>query len=172
MAQLHKFRPKYFCFVSAAIAFSIAITCKTQAHGLFTAEIYSTLTSDTIPLRKNNLRDSLSRNDSLSLSTDTLRDSLKHTDTLPPSPKIDTFSIRMSKDTLDAPVNYEAEDSAVLLVKEKMFILYGKTKTTYKDVTLTAPKVLINQETGIVTAYNSSDRLGNVATRARFQQGT
>src|SRR5689334_4506660 len=139
MAQLHKFRPKYFCFVIAAIAFSIAITCKTQARGLSAAEIYSTLTSDTIPVRKNNLRDSLTRNDSLVI-TDTLRDSLKTTDTIPPSPKIDTFSIRMSKDTLDAPVEYEAEDSAVLLVKEKMFILYGKTKTTYKDVTLTAPR--------------------------------
>jgi LPS-assembly protein len=172
MAQLHKFRPKYFCFVIAAFAFSIAITCKIHAHGLFTPEIYSTLTSDTIPVRKNNLKNSLTRNDSLSLSTDTLRDSIQHTDTLPASPKIDTFSIRMSKDTLDAPVEYEAEDSAVLLVKEKMFILYGKTKTTYKDVTLTAPKVLINQETGIVTAYNSRDSLGNVATRAKFQQGT
>jgi len=108
MAQLHKFRPKYFCFVFAALAFSIAITCKTQAHGLFTPEIYSTLTSDTIPVRKNNLRDSVTRNDSISRSTDTLRDSLQRSDTLPPAPKIDTFSIRMSKDTLDAPVEYEA----------------------------------------------------------------
>jgi hypothetical protein len=37
--------------------------------------------------------------------------------------------------------------AAVILAKEKKIILYGKTKTTYKDVTLTAPKVELDQQT-------------------------
>ena len=31
----------------------------------------------------------------------------------------DTFALKVSKDSLDAPVKYEAEDSVVVLVKEK-----------------------------------------------------
>ncbi|HEX6333306.1 MAG TPA: putative LPS assembly protein LptD, partial [Flavisolibacter sp.] len=92
-------------------------------------------------------------------------------DTIPPGPRIDTFSLRISKDTLDAPVQYHADDSAVLLIKDKRFLLYGNTKTTYKDVVLTAPRVDIDQQTNILTAYNSVDSLGNTITRARFQQG-
>src|SRR5438552_652149 len=36
-------------------------------------------------------------------------------DTTPVRVHIDTFSIKNSKDSLDAPVNYEAQDSAVVL---------------------------------------------------------
>ena len=180
MARLHKFRRKNFCFVLAATAFSIAITWKSEARCTSAFEIYSTLTTDTIPHPKKVLGpitqpgDTIPKNisDSAIISRSDSTDTLNLKDTLPPAQKIDTFSLKLSKDTLDAPVNYEAEDSAVLLVKEKKFILYGKTKTTYKDVTLTAPKVVMDQETNIVTAYNSRDSLGNVITRARFQQGT
>ncbi|HEU0111505.1 MAG TPA: putative LPS assembly protein LptD [Flavisolibacter sp.] len=168
---------KFFCFVFASLSFCIAITWKSEARRTSPVEIYSTLTTDTIPRTQ---KDSILRADSI--ATDTLptanKDSVvtdtlyNRTDTLPPVPQVDTFSIKLSKDTLDAPVDYEAQDSAVLLVKDKMFLLYGATKTTYKDVTLTAPRVVIDQQTQIVTAYNSRDSLGNVITRARFQQGT
>src|SRR5258706_16075707 len=47
--------------------------------------------------------------------------------------KTDTFSLRLSKDSLDAPLKYKAEDSAVILVQAKKIILYGKTRTDYKD---------------------------------------
>ena len=36
--------------------------------------------------------------------------------------KIDTFTLKLSKDSLDAPVKYAAEDSAVVLVKEKKIL--------------------------------------------------
>ena len=112
--------------------------------------------SDTVPTVQRSIRDtsdSLHRNDSL------------------PGRRVDTFNLKISKDTLDAPVNYEATDSAVLLVKENKLLLYGKTKTVYKDVTLTAPKLQFDQQTNILTAYNSKDSLGNVITRAEFKQG-
>ncbi len=85
--------------------------------------------------------------------------------------KTDTFSFRMSKDSLDAPVKYEAEDSAVVLVQDKKILLYGKTKTEYKDITLTAPKVEIDQQTQVVTAVNSKDSTGEVAEVAHFKSG-
>jgi LPS-assembly protein len=84
----------------------------------------------------------------------------------------DTFNLRLSKDTLSAPVYYEAEDSAVVLIQDKKIILYGKTKTTYQDITLTAPRVELNQQTNILTAVGERDSLGEMITRARFEQGT
>ncbi|HUR66539.1 MAG TPA: putative LPS assembly protein LptD [Chitinophagaceae bacterium] len=86
--------------------------------------------------------------------------------------KIDTFSLKISKDSLDAPLRYAAEDSAVVLIKAKKILLYGKTKTEYKDITLTAPKVELDQQTQIVTAVNAKDSLGVVTETAHFKSGT
>jgi LPS-assembly protein len=152
-----------------ATAFSIAITWKSEARNIPATEIYSTLTTDTIPKLKK---------DSLTLSSSA--DSLQSNDTIPAgqrdsltiTPRVDTFNLKLSKDTLDAPVNYEAADSGVLLVKEKKFLLYGKTKTTYKDITLVAPKVELDQPTSILTAFSGKDSLGNTIARAQFTQGT
>lgn len=83
--------------------------------------------------------------------------------------KTDTFSLKISKDTLDAPLHYKAEDSAVGLVLEKKIILYGKTKTEYKDIVLTAPRVEMDQTTQIVTAVNRKDSSGAVVEAAQFK---
>ncbi|HEX5652856.1 MAG TPA: putative LPS assembly protein LptD [Chitinophagaceae bacterium] len=83
----------------------------------------------------------------------------------------DTFLLKLSKDTLDAPVKYQAEDSVVILVQEKKIILYGKTQTDYKDITLKAPKVELDQQTQVLTAVNSKDSLGIVLENANFKQG-
>ncbi|MFL5789027.1 MAG: putative LPS assembly protein LptD, partial [Flavisolibacter sp.] len=150
MTQLPKIRLKRIFFTLAIVAVGIAITWKAEALHITSKGIYTNLT-DTIPLR---------RSDSSAITDST------------PTQKIDTFNLKISKDTLNAPVDYEAADSAVLLVKENRFFLYGKTKTVYKDVTLNAPKIEFNQQTNILTAFNSKDSLGNVITRAQFQQGS
>lgn len=173
MIKLYKFSLKTICYFFIAIAFSIAITWDSEAHNTSAPEIYSTLTNDTIPGRKKDSLQNLPGSDSTliadtTLATDT---SLLGSDTIPSSQRVDTFQLKLSKDTLDAQVDYEASDSGVLLVKEKKFLLYGKTKTTYKDITLTAPRVEINQETSIVTAFSERDTLGNVIARAQFNQG-
>jgi LPS-assembly protein len=161
MTRLHKFSLKKFCFPFAATAFCLAITWKSEAGHTHSSEIYSTLTSDTIPAPKKDTVPGLINRDSLTVS-----------DTLPPTQTVDTFHFKYSKDTLDAPVNYEAMDSGVLLVREKKFLLYGKTKTTYKDVTLTAPMVSLDQATNVLTAVNAKDSSGTTIARAQFQQGT
>ena len=68
-------------------------------------------------------------------------------------------------------MKYEAADSVVILVPEKLFILYGKTKTTYKDITLTAPKVELNQRKNLLTAVNAKDSTGLITDVASFSQG-
>jgi LPS-assembly protein len=157
MTRLHKFSLKNFCFTSVIIGFCLIITGKAKAEGFQLRPGKITTTLDTIPVRPIN-------SDSIAV------DSVRMIDTIPGT-RVDTFSVKMSKDTLDAPIEYEAADSAVLLVKDKIFLLYGQTKTTYNDVVLTAPRVEMNQATNIVTAYNERDSLGNVVARARFQQG-
>ncbi|MGA1378662.1 MAG: putative LPS assembly protein LptD [Chitinophagaceae bacterium] len=85
--------------------------------------------------------------------------------------QVDTFRLKFSADTLDAPLRYEAEDSAVVIVRDKKVLLYGKTKTTYTDMVLTAPRVEVDQRTQIVTAVRSVDSTGNTLDAAFFKTG-
>ncbi|MCB0776685.1 MAG: LPS-assembly protein LptD [Chitinophagaceae bacterium] len=120
-----------------------------------------TVTSDTTkPLIKN---DSTKANIA---TEDTAR--IPGADTIPVV-RIDSFNIKISKDSLDGPVKYQAEDSAVVLIKGQKIILYGKTKTEYKDITLTAPKVEMDQRTQIVTAVNTKDSTGGTIEPAIFK---
>jgi hypothetical protein len=95
----------------------------------------------------------------------------KSADTIPTTPKTDTFSLRISKDTLDAPLKYQAADSAVIKVATKRIILYGKTQTDYKDIQLTAPQVELDQERQLVIATNLKDSGGQVLEPAHFKSG-
>lgn len=87
-------------------------------------------------------------------------------------PRVDTFTLKLSKDSLDAPVKYAAADSAVVLIKAKKILLYGKTKTEYKDITLTAPRVEIDQQSSTIMAVNAKDSTGAVTETAHFKSGT
>ena len=164
-----------------AFAFFCAITWKSAARHTSAPEIYSTLTTDASGLQKKDtvpLRDSLVKRDSgINRPTNPATNLRTRTanDTIPPRDSsinvIDTFNLRLSKDTLEGPVQYEAEDSAVILIQLEKIILYGKTKTVYNDITLTAPKVEMDQATNLMTAFSDRDSLGEIATRARFEQG-
>ena len=186
MMGVHKFSLKTFFIATAIITLFCALTPSLSASGIGEREIYTTLTQDTIkPRKKANLRRpdaTLPQQQQILPATQPVAPVIINgtrtplSDTIPGSTDSlqqanDTFSLRISKDTLDAPINYEAEDSVVVFVPEKKIILYGKTKTTQKDIVLTAPKVELDQATNIVTAYNETDSTGYVITRARFEQG-
>ncbi len=121
---------------------------------------------DTIP----NIDTSIKRNDAVVISdTTTTTDSIyiqKNTRT-----RVDTLLI--SKDSLDAPVHYTAEDSGVLYIAEKQFILYGKAKTTYTDINLDANTIIYDQQTQMLKAYGGTDTSkGNVLNKPKFTQGS
>ena len=112
MTGLRKFSLKFFCFAFVTVAFCIAITWKSEARGTSSPEIYSTLTSDTIPPRKKqNFTDTTKADTIPYTNQNTLDTIVRLTDSLPfrrdtlPVQRVDTFSLKMSKDTLDAPVN-------------------------------------------------------------------
>ena len=139
------------------------LTWKTTASGISTQNFRSplTITDTTGPLLKKETVAILS-----TVRTDTTR--LPGKDSVIKE-KVDTFSLKISKDSLDAPLKYTAEDSAVVLIKDKKIILYGKTKTEYNDIILTAPRVEVDQQTQIVTAVNKKDSTGAVTETAKFK---
>jgi LPS-assembly protein len=162
MKQLYKFSSNYLSIAFLPVVILCTVTWKNEKHYTKPAIFCSALTNavDTPPVVKpfDTLRIDTSRNNNI---TDTSKNKIT----------TDTFSLKLSKDTLDAPVYYEAEDSAVVLIQGKKIILYGKTKTDYKDITLTAPKVDIDQEKQMLMAVNSKDSLGDVIERAKFKSG-
>ena len=171
MKQLYKFRPNYFFFGILTAAMLCTLTWKTAAYGSPAAEFYSLLT---IPVTIGiDTTKPLPKTDSIKHTIEIIEDTsrLPGKDSFVTKNKTDTFSLRLSKDSLDAPLKYTAEDSAVVLVKDKKIILYGKTKTEYKDITLTAPKVEVDQQTQIVTAVNSKDSTGAIIETAHFKSG-
>ncbi|MDZ4795368.1 MAG: putative LPS assembly protein LptD [Bacteroidota bacterium] len=167
MKQLYKFKPITFFYWILTAAMLCTLTWKTTAAGIQLTGFRSPLTvtpSDTtkLPLK----------NDSAIIRTiknlDTNKLAGKDTSI---QEKVDTFTLKISKDSLEAPLKYAADDSAVVLIAEKKIILYGKTKTEYKDIILTAPKVEVDQQTQIVTAVNSKDSNGVVIETAHFKSG-
>src|ERR1043166_6979909 len=166
MKQLRKFRPNYLFAAIITIWLLFTLTWKTFSQGVALHYFYSPLTilTDTIPVpgKKAPIKLNLA-------SPDTSR--LAQRDTAIQSERTDTFSIKISKDTLDAPVIYEAADSVVILVPEKLFILYGKAKIDYKDVTLRAPKIEMDQQKNLLKAMNTKDENGLVIEPVIFKQG-
>ena len=165
MKQLSKFRPKYLFTGILTVALLCTLTWKAAAHHITPSIFGNSLTSslDTIP--------PLTKPDSNDKRKLNILDTLPSKDSIITQQKTDTFSLKLSKDTLDAPVKYEAADSAVVLIKDKKILLYGKTKTEYKTTSLDAPKVVLDQQTQIVTATSKKDSSGTVTEYAHFKDG-
>ncbi len=83
--------------------------------------------------------------------------------------RIDT--IKISKDSIDAPIKYTAMDSGVLIIDTKEFLLYGKAKTEYKDLLMEAATIRYDQQSQMVKAYGSLDSTGNPMSKPQFTQG-
>ncbi len=85
--------------------------------------------------------------------------------------KTDTVNVRLSKDSLTAPVNYKAEDSIVMYVKKKEFRLYKKADVKYENTTLTGNTMDFNQATGILTSRMGVDTAGKPIDKAVLNDG-
>ncbi|MES1218656.1 MAG: putative LPS assembly protein LptD [Bacteroidota bacterium] len=149
------------------------ITWKTSANHTSSTEFRRALTISADTVIPGRLPDSSLRQNIRTLSI-TPKSIIKDT-SLPTKDtsiqKVDTFSLKISKDSLEVPLKYSAEDSVVVLFQNKKILLYGKTKTEYKDIVLTAPKVEMDQQTEIVTAYNRKDSTGEIKENASFKDG-
>ena len=130
-----------------------------------------TASQDTVPgnVKTNAAADTVPRNARTtprSISADTVRrpanprDSLNK-DSLPGS-RVDTLNVKISKDTLDSPIDYSASDSVVLEVPTKRIILYNKASVKQKDLDLSAFKIELDQPKKLVVATYSRDTAGRI----------
>ena len=165
MNGLRKFSLNYFLTRLSLVVILCSVTAAAVAQRIPTKDFDSLLTkkADTIPPLKDSIN--IISSDTIPFSSDTI----PGTDSM--VQKIDTFSLKLSKDTLASPLQYYAEDSVVVMIKNKKILLYGKTKTEYQDVVLTAPQVSVDQQTQVMTAVNSKDSTGMVLEDAHFKQG-
>jgi LPS-assembly protein len=159
---------KYHSLLYLLIFALTAITVKVTAHSQNRHRFYNTLTAftDTVPAQ------SAKKNpDSTLLKVKQIADTLPvKNDSALLFQRVDTMNIKMSADSMDAPVNYKAQDSMVLEVDTKRILLYGKTEVKYTDVTLSAPTLVFDQADQVVTARMGRDSAGTVLGLAKLIQ--
>lgn len=117
---------------------------------------------DTIPQRKDSLikKDTITRKDSINTG---LRDTTIQ--------RKDTFDLKISKDSLDAAIEYEATDSMVFDIPNKKLYLYNKANIKYKDIVLDAGKAELDQQKQLLIATYILDTSGKKTQRPVFKQG-
>lgn len=93
-------------------------------------------------------------------------------DTIPTDTgKLVKDTLRFSKDALDKAVNYQADDSIIYDIENKMVHLYGKAHVDYDDITLDAAYIQFNWEANTVSAFGLKDTNGKWYGLPHFTQG-
>ncbi|MBC7902877.1 MAG: LPS-assembly protein LptD [Gemmatimonadaceae bacterium] len=144
----------------------LAVTTMLSSITLFSASNYpvresfgSTLTavSDTIPLT-----DTVPRNKKDTLPTDSTGKIIQQTD---------TFAVKISKDSLDAPIEYAATDSMVIGIKKGTITWYNKASVKQKDINLDAFNIELDSKNELMKAFLSTDTSGARVGVPSFVQG-
>ncbi len=180
MNNTSKGKAKYI-LASIVMALIIAVTTGAAEKLHFQPQIYKTLTEDTLPKGKKAKQDTpkvktlqqpkIIVPDSLLRDTTLLKSNSSDTDLIKKT-TADTFPFKISKDALNAPIVYHAEDSMVMYVPEKKIVLYGReTSTKYENNELTAPGITFDQRNNMVTASLLRDSAGNVLASPTFKDG-
>lgn len=103
MMQRRKFRPNYLFTGILTVAMLFTITWETAARHVSASNFYTLLTAniDTTKV-PTNIDTSIKKNNPV--------DTIPSKDSFIVKQKTDTFSLKLSKDSLDAPVKYQAKD--------------------------------------------------------------
>jgi hypothetical protein len=112
----------------------------------------------------------------LSGSLDDFRDSpLFLSDSVPVNDtsivRADSISFKVAKDSVDAPVNYEAQDSVIVDIKSEKIYLYNKGVLKYKNIQLESAVIQVDQQSNLLTAYPVRDSSRRQIGTPVFRQG-
>ncbi len=77
--------------------------------------------------------------------------------------------VRYSRDSLDAPVDYAAEDSIVMDNHKKMVYLYGNAVIKYSTLQLKAAYIALDLDNNIATAEGRPDSVGRLRGNPEFK---
>lgn len=155
-----------FALTAITLKVNADIPVKNTIGGFLTAATDNThlFPSDTIPVKTDTTKLPVVANN------DTIPSLKKSSDSTVLKQRVDTFDFKASRDSIDAPINYKAEDSMVLVVDTKQIFLYGKSEVAYNDVKLSAPLISLDQTSQMVTARMNRDSIGNVIGMAKLVQ--
>lgn len=93
---------------------------------------------------------------------------------MPDSLQRDTLSrdsTKKSKNTLEAPVKYEAKDSMTYYADTRETKLYGDSKVNYEDMSLAANIISMNMDSSLVHAHGVPDSTGELTGKPVYTQG-
>jgi LPS-assembly protein len=157
-----KISSKYFlALIFTALFFTV--TFNSPANYSSHNHFYKTLTAiaDTVPLKKQaDTSIKKIKDTTVKKITDTLSDDSSEFKSTEES--TDTFHFKVSKDSLNAPINYSAADSIVLDVPTNKATLYNKATVKQKDLSLAAYKIEMDQDKQIVVATYTTDTTGKI----------
>lgn len=92
--------------------------------------------------------------------------------TLKPLVIADTLILPFSKDTLEAPVEYTAQDSIIYDIAHKQVYLYGNATIKQNSISIKAYSIQFNQEAKTVKAIGKIDSTGYLVQTPIFNDGT
>ena len=93
-------------------------------------------------------------------------------DTVAPKDTVPADTVPQSKNALDMPVNYSAEDSITFDYRNSRAHLYGNSMVQYQNLELEAAIINIAIDSSLVHATGRTDSTGNVVGKPLFRQGS
>ena len=127
----------------------VALAARPAGRSSFLRDAVDTLRTDSVPLPEANV----------------LPDSVPK-DTVPAEPP------KQSKNALDHPVNYSAQDSITFDYGRSLAHLYGESKVKYLNLELEADIINISIDSSLVHASGRMDSTGNIVGKPLFRQGS
>ncbi|MGB1217137.1 MAG: putative LPS assembly protein LptD, partial [Saprospiraceae bacterium] len=136
------------------LGLTLSLTAQTKPKGkkpIKNSTISKEIGTKTIPIRDSSLIDSTS---------------------IPNITTTEVVDVKYSSDSLDAKIEYNAEDSMLFDVVNNKIYLYGNADVKYKEISLTADYIIFDQANDIVIAEATTDSLGNMTGKPAFSDGS
>ena len=138
-----------------------------------------TETSDSVPVRDSvaapdnmPVRDSIRQAEADTSAMDSLRKAIwLHNKVIDDSLRADSLN-RQRKNGIDAPVEYEAEDSMVYEGDTKLAYLFGKSHVKYENMDLESDRIYMSMDSSLVHAMGSVDSTGQKSGMPVFKMGS
>ena len=98
---------------------------------------------------------------------------MAQTDSLPAPPTFSgsTAQYQVSEDSLDAPVEYQSQDSMIADLAAQQIHLYGDAQVNYLDISLRANHIVLDYGTNLVLAEPWPDSSGTLVGDPQFSDG-